>query len=770
MRIEAAIGGERGARGTAAGRPPLGGMTNPAEPRAPRGMSVLAGGLAALVLSSLPAAAAEGGAGHGPSEAVFIAQIVALILVGRLLGELMERIGQPAVMGQLLGGLLLGPSVLGAIWPGAEQLLFPKDGAQKSMIDAIAQLGVLLLLLLTGMETDLALVRRVKRAAVSVSVTGVVVPFSCGILLGLSLPDGMLPDQGKRLVTAIFLGTALSISSVKIVAMVVREMDFLRRDIGQVIVASAIIDDTIGWMIIAVTFGLAQSGGIDVPSLLKSVVGTLVFMAASLTVGRRVVARIIRWTNDSFVSEVPVITAILVIMGVMALTTHLIGVHSVLGAFVAGILVGESPILTRHIEAELRGLVTALFAPIFFGLSGLQADLTILSNPGLLGLTLMLIAIASVGKFAGAFAGAKLGGLSRAEGLALATGMNARGSTEVIVATIGLSMGVLSHDLFTMIVAMAVTTTMVMPPTLRWALRRLPMSEEERARLEREKEEESGFLPRLERLLVAVDESPTGRLAARLAGLVAGSRGTPTTILPLSAGSDATPEGAESALRDAEAETRREDAPVDIDVRAQPDVGPEEAVSSEARKGYDLLMLGLEPSFDPASGRFGRKLAGVASAFEGTLGIVVARSAHAAAPGASRFNILVPVNGSEHSRRAAEIALALARATDSPVTALTVARAGASEEPSPSRRADRRLERSILHEVQTLAAHYEVPLRASVRLKGSPQEAILKQARRGNYTLIVLGVGRRGTRDLFFGDTAAGVLEGAEQSVLLVAS
>ncbi len=145
--------------------------------------------------------------------------------------------------------------------------------------------------------------------------------------------------------------------------------------------------------------------------------GTALFLALSLTIGRRIVFSLIRWTNDNFVSEVPVITMILVIMGGMALTTHLIGVHTVLGAFVSGILVGESPILTRHIDEQLRGLITALFAPVFFGLAGLGTDLSVLRDPSLVWLMLGLIVIASVGKFGGAFIGGRLGGLNFRESL-----------------------------------------------------------------------------------------------------------------------------------------------------------------------------------------------------------------------------------------------------------------------------------------------------------------------------------------------------------------
>jgi len=207
------------------------------------------------VLTGGPAWAAEGG--KGASEAIFIGQIVVLMVVGRLLGEAMLRLRQPTVIGQLIAGLILGPSLFGLLLPDLQHALFPKTPEQKAMIDAIAQFGILLLLLLTGMETDLKLVRQTGRASLFASLMGIVIPFVCGVVLGEMLPDSMLPDPQKRLITSLFLGTALSIASVKIVAMVVREMNFMRRIVGQVIIASAIIDDSIGWIIVSIIFSLA---------------------------------------------------------------------------------------------------------------------------------------------------------------------------------------------------------------------------------------------------------------------------------------------------------------------------------------------------------------------------------------------------------------------------------------------------------------------------------------------------------------------------------
>jgi len=173
--------------------------------------TVLAG-LVLLAAGAGPALAAVPGESKGPSVVVFLSELLLLMLVGRLLGELMLRFKQPAVMGQLIGGLLLGPSLLGYLFPGMHDLVFPKSADQKAMIDGIAQVGVLFLLLITGMDTDLKLVRQTGRASVFASLMGIIVPFCCGVGLGLALPDSLLSDPGKRLVTALFLGTALSIA------------------------------------------------------------------------------------------------------------------------------------------------------------------------------------------------------------------------------------------------------------------------------------------------------------------------------------------------------------------------------------------------------------------------------------------------------------------------------------------------------------------------------------------------------------------------------
>jgi nucleotide-binding universal stress UspA family protein len=382
--------------------------------------------------------------------------------------------------------------------------------------------------------------------------------------------------------------------------------------------------------------------------------------------------------------------------------------------------------------------------------------------------------IASLGKFSGAFVGGMFGGLNWRECLALGWGMNARGSTEVVVATIGLSMGALSQTLFTMILAMAVVTTMAMPPMLRWSLARVPLRPDEETRLEREAFEAEGFVPKIERLLVAVDDSPSGRFASRIVGLLAGSRRIPTTMLQMEARSrsrqerievlaKATAEGAETDRPESEVVP----APVDITARPQ-DAKAEEAVAREAGKGYDFLFIGVEPV--EAEGEFDDKVARIADEFNGPFAIAAARGSRRRFGLGRNLDILVPVNGTAHSRHGAEVALALARADHGSVTALYVA--------VPSRQSwHRRLASPLpggadatLREIVQIGDRMGVPVRTAIRRTNAPEEAILRRLNTGTHNLIVMGVSPRAGATLSFGNMASAILERAERSVVFVSS
>ena len=754
----------------------------------------MAGVLRSLLVAACLLAGSAGPAfaatGSGPSEAIFVLQILLLVVAGRLLGEAMQRIGQPAVMGQLAAGILLGPSVLGALWPALQRELFPRDPIQSAMTAGVATIGVLMLLMLSGMETDLRLVKKIGRPAIGVSAAGIAIPFVIGFITGELVPASLLPNPNARTVAALFLGTTLSVSSVKILAMVVRELDFQRRNVGQILLASSILDDSLAWILLGIISSFAVKGVVDPRLAARSVIGTALFLGLSFTLGRQIVFRLIRFTNDNFVSEMPVITAIVALMAAMALITDWIGVHTVLGAFVAGMLIGDSPILTRQIDAQLRALITALFMPVFFGLSGLSADLRVFADPTILLLTIGIVLIASVGKFSGAFVGGWFAGLSARECLALGCGMNARGSTEVIIATIGLSLGVLDHRLYTMIVTMALVTTLAMPPMLRWALSRLPLSDDERERMKRDAFAERSFVGSLERLLIAVDESVNGKFAGRLGGLLAGNLGVPATVLH-HVGRGGQENGREprngsgngNAMPDEDVKLATEAGRAASKVAAEPDAAASanlivrrqeapigEAVTQEARKGYDLVVAGIERPV-LGDGRLIQDLGEIAAGFEGPLAIADARGIHLDSPLERRLRILVPVNGTETSRRALEIAASLAVASEGRLTALYVSNTrydarGLSLERLRSIE-DREL---ILKDAAAIAEDHGAEARTIVTSTGTPDEAILRYARRARYDLIVMGVSRRPGERLYFGESAEAVLQKSDRSLLLVSS
>jgi Kef-type K+ transport system membrane component KefB/nucleotide-binding universal stress UspA family protein len=740
----------------------------------------------------LQAAPASGQTPPSPSSehmvAVFIAEVAVMLFLGRLLGEGMQRIGQPAVMGQLIAGILIGPSVLGTLWPHGYLQLFPDNAAQKKMIDAISQLGILMLLLLTGMETDLSLVNRMRRTALFASISGILFPFTCGFLVGEYMPESLLPNPQLRLATSLFVATALSISSVKIVAMVIMEVGFLRRNVGQIILASAILDDTIGWIIIAIIGGIASGGGVNLRATSIAFLGTIAFLAVCFTLGRKVVAYIIRWTNDNLTIEMPVISAILILMFVAALVTNYIGVHTVLGAFVVGIMVGQSPILTKHIEEELRGLIVALFAPVFFAVAGREIDLTILKSFYLIKLALVFILIASFGKVVGCYLGGRLGGLSSRESTALAIGMNARGSTEVIVATIGLSLGVLSRDLFTLIVVMAIATTLVTPPLLRWALRRIPATGEEKERLEREEAQAKEFVPKIERLLITVDDSADGQLASTLAGLFAGTRQVMTTVLELGRAKQASTllptdksgdlvkasaeQGARSTQTSNASGAAAATAPALL-VNHIPLADAATAIKREMEKGYDMLFVGVARTLESKEGRGGgyaTSIADVIREFKGASAVAVSKGDRPTETLKQTLNILVPTTGTDYSRRAAEVAVALAKASGGAITALHVS-------PPPDvveliRRPRELLQsgRALVREVEALGKREGVKVVPLVKARPVPEAAILRRIRRGRHNLLVLGVKVRPGEKLFFGRRTAALLENAPCSLLIVIS
>jgi K+:H+ antiporter len=653
---------------------------------------------------------------HGASEPLFLAQIVVLLLSARLIGELMRRFGQPAVMGQLIGGMLLGPSVLGAFSPQLQHALFPVDPEQKAMVDGVAQLGILLLLLLTGMESDLTVVRRSHRAAFSVALAGMALPFLGGVLVGEILPQQLLPDPAKRLVTSLVLGTAVSVSSIKIRMPATNAPRTVFIPIA--LVMSAMVPAIAR---IAVIAGISLTNASLAQRMMrKTTRRPIVRLSSKNAATPNMVLRIESMSTrprpaipnavrnhqpadrvvdncgrDHYLADRAPQKTHFARHGNDDLRGRRGDARRHFRGDAPRILIGQSPILTGHIDEELRGLIFALFMPVFFATAGLTTDLSVLARPALLLLTVGLVGVASLGKFGGVLLGGRLGGMTSRGSLALGCGLNARGSTEIVMASIGLAAGAFNKGLFTAVVAMAVATTMSMPPMLRWALAQLPVTPEEARRLEREAFEARGFVTNIDRLLVAVDASPSGQFAARLVGLLAGARRIATTAIHL-----------------------------DYATPASPEEGARQALGTEI-----VLKQGVDAGDD----------AGIAGPFA----VVIARGRDREPAAAAPLDILVPVTGSAVSRHGAELAIALAQASRGFITALHVPgdararrnwrrRLGASL--APASPAD-----AIVREVARLGDRYEVDVEGKLRDGRTAEDAILREVESGAHNLLCWG-------------------------------
>jgi Kef-type K+ transport system membrane component KefB len=411
---------------------------------------------------------------------VFLLQVALLLLSALFFGRIAARAGLPAVVGELLVGVVLGPSVLQRLAPGLSGWLFPGGREQAHLLDAVAQLGVLLLVGVTGMHLDLGLVRRRGRTAVLVSAGGLVVPLALGVGTAFLMPAALVPDGTERGVFALFLGVAMCVSAIPVIAKTLMEMRLLHRTVGQLTLTAGVIDDVFGWFTLSVVSSIAVSGisGAPVVTALASVV--LVAVVA-LTAGRWAVRHAFRLAGRSQEPGVPAATAAGVIL-LAAAATHALHLEPVLGAFLGGVLIGREGKVEPARLAPLRTIALSVLAPVFFATAGLRMDLGALADPGVALAGLGVLAVAVLGKFLGVWAGAGLSGLGRWEALALGAGLNARGVIEIVVGMVGLRLGILSVAAYTIVVLVAVVTSLLAPPILRMAMSRVERTAEEEIR------------------------------------------------------------------------------------------------------------------------------------------------------------------------------------------------------------------------------------------------------------------------------------------------
>jgi Kef-type K+ transport system membrane component KefB len=359
---------------------------------------------------------------------VLVIQIAVLLFVARAFGELAQRVKQPAVIGEILAGIVLGPSLLSSLVPVVGHWLVPQTEVQGYLLEVVSLIGVMFLLLITGLETDIALIRRHARTSLSAAAGGLVVPFATGFALGIYLPDFLLVNPEERLVFALFLAAAMSISAIAVIAKVLIDMDLMRRDIGQAIIAAGMVDDTTAWIVLSIIIGLAAGEAVTAFTVLQSVGLVLAFLIISFTAGRWLVKKALDFVQDEVISENRLLSLIVIMMFAWGAITQAINLEALFGAFIMGILFGQMPRLPKSVVHKLESITMGIFAPIFFAVAGLKVNLLSLADPTLLGIALLVLLIASFGKVVGAYAGARvLGNQDNWTALSFGAALNARG-------------------------------------------------------------------------------------------------------------------------------------------------------------------------------------------------------------------------------------------------------------------------------------------------------------------------------------------------------
>jgi Kef-type K+ transport system membrane component KefB len=415
--------------------------------------------------SALPASGAPGlallGRLHTPLG-VLLMQLIVIILAARTIGAVFLRIGQPAVTGEMLAGILLGPSLLGLVLPQAQAFLFP--AASLGALSLLSQIGVLLFMFVVGIEVDLQHLRKKAQAAVLVSHASIIVPFFLGAAVSLLIYQSLAPATITFSAFALFMGIAMSITAFPVLARILEERRLTRTPLGVIAIACAAVDDITAWCMLAVVVAMVKADGLAAASL--TIALALVFIFAMLLVVRPQAARLLRVEGFDETHSKGLVAGVLIFVFASALLTEAIGIHALFGAFLAGVVMPSNSKLRGFLRERLETFSAVFLLPLFFAFTGLRTQIGLLDDwPSWL-LCAGLIAVAIAGKLGGSMLAARWTGMGWKDSFSIGVLMNTRGLVELIVLNIGYDLGILSPRIFTMMVLMALVTTFMTGPIL----------------------------------------------------------------------------------------------------------------------------------------------------------------------------------------------------------------------------------------------------------------------------------------------------------------
>jgi Kef-type K+ transport system membrane component KefB len=398
-----------------------------------------------------------------PYFALLMAQIALIILLSRAIGSLVQRLRQPRVIGEILAGILLGPSFLGWVAPGVSGFLFPAQSF--GVLNALSQVGLVLFMFMVGLELNLKELHRQGHVAVLTSHASIAAPMALGGMLALYLYPRLSSTRVSFVGFSLFMGVAMSITAFPVLARILTERRLLRSRIGTMAIACAAVDDVTGWCVLAYTVAFIRAPHSALP-LWVTVAALPVYLAIMLWGARPILFGFER----AYLAEGELAdnqkALLLIFLLASAFVTAALGLHLLFGAFVAGVVMPKERGLVSYIVEKFESLTVVLLLPLFFAYTGLRTTLGQVKGPGMWGICLLIIAVAVTGKLGGTSIAARLGGFNWRESLALGSLMNTRGLMELVVLNIGLDVGIISPQLFSMMVVMAIVTTMMAPPLL----------------------------------------------------------------------------------------------------------------------------------------------------------------------------------------------------------------------------------------------------------------------------------------------------------------
>ncbi|MBS1589858.1 MAG: cation:proton antiporter [Bacteroidetes bacterium] len=394
--------------------------------------------------------------------AIFLLQLIIIIGMAQLLGWIFRRFGQPSVMGEIIAGILLGPSFLGMISPHFFKVIFPKESL--THINMLSQIGLVLFMFVIGMELDLRLVKAKIRSAVYISNVSILLPFSLGVLLSYFLYKKFAPAHIPFYAFALFIGVAMSITAFPVLARIIRERKIATTTYGAIAMTSAAANDITGWCLLAFVIAIVKAGSIT--ASLFTLFTTAIYVALMLVVVKKLLHRLATIKVETKEMRASTLAVIFSTMLISAYCSEIIGIHALFGAFIAGVVMPEEWSFRQLIIHKIEDVALVLLLPLFFVYTGLRTEIGVLTDPTLWGLCVLVIVIAIVGKLGGGALAARIKGETWLDSIAIGALMNTRGLMELVILNIGFDLGILSPEIFTIFVVMALVTTLLTCPIL----------------------------------------------------------------------------------------------------------------------------------------------------------------------------------------------------------------------------------------------------------------------------------------------------------------